>query len=342
MTGYERITAALQGRWPDTTPVMLHNFRMAAREAGVSMTVFRSDPRELARSFIEAVERYGYDGIIIDVDTVTLAGAAGVPVDFPVDQPARVKGSLVATLEAVRDLLPVAVSEYPGVQVWLEAARLLKRHFNEEIFLRGNCDQCPFSLASLLRGMDNWMRDLLEPDLEELIHVLLLHCTDITRQFVREMASTGVHMISNGDSVASPDLISPVLFRRFALPYERRIVEAAHALTLPYILHICGNTNLILDDMVTSGADGLEIDSGTNSLMAHEKLRHRTVFVGNLDPTGVLARGTPSLVEEKTRDLLHVFSDTPRFILNAGCAISPETPPQNIRTMIRVAREFRR
>jgi len=36
MNGYERITAALNDKKPDTTPIMLHNFMMAAREHGVT------------------------------------------------------------------------------------------------------------------------------------------------------------------------------------------------------------------------------------------------------------------------------------------------------------------
>jgi uroporphyrinogen decarboxylase len=342
MNGYERISAALQGRRPDTTPVMLHNFMMAAREAGISMATFRSDPREMARAFIEAVERYGYDGVMIDVDTVTLAGAAGVPVDFPVDEPARAKGGRLTSLEEVVDLPPVNILSYPAVQVWLEATRLLKLHFGDEIYIRGNCDQCPFSLASLVRGMDSWMTDLLDPDQEAQIHALLEYCTNITLEFIRQMAKTGAHMTSNGDSVAGPDLVSPTIFRRFAQPYDRRIVDASHALNLPYILHICGNTGPILDDMIATGADGLEIDYKTDASLAHERLHNRTVFIGNLDPSSVLALGSPAIVEQKTRRLLEIFSDTPRFILNAGCAIPPTTPPENLRTMIRVAREFTR
>jgi len=34
-----------------------------------------------------------------------------------------------------------------------------------------------------------------------------------------------------------------------------------------------------------------------------------------------------------------VFKDTPRFILNAGCAIPSTTPPENIRALIQTARE---
>jgi MtaA/CmuA family methyltransferase len=342
MNGRERIQAALQNRMPDTTPVMLHNFMVAAREAGITMAAFRSDPRELARAFIESVERYGYDGILIDVDTVTLAAAAGVPVDLPADEPGRVLGGRLRRLEEAHDLKPVDILDYRGVQVWLEAVRLLKQHFGDEIALRGNCDQNPFTLASLIRGMDAWMTDLLDPTMEEHIDALLAYAAGITTQFIRHMAETGAHLCSNGNSVAGPDLISPVMYRRFAFPYDRQIVGAAHAAGLPYILHICGNTMPILDDMVATGADGLEIDYKTDPLLAHEKLRHRTVFVGNIDPTGVLALGSRTLVEQKTRELLEIFSDTPRFILNAGCAIPPTTPPENLRAMIRIAREFRR
>jgi len=39
---------------------------------------------------------------------------------------------------------------------------LLKDHFGDEIAVRGNCDQCPFSLAGLIRGLAGWMTDLVE------------------------------------------------------------------------------------------------------------------------------------------------------------------------------------
>lgn len=340
MNGYERIAAALRGEKPDATPIMLHNFMMAAREAGVSMRQFRRDPEALARSFIQAVETYGYDGIMVDVDTVTLAGAVGVPVDAPGDEPARAKGGMLGSLEEIDDLPEVDILASAGVQVWLESVRILKRHFGDEVYIRGNCDQCPFTLASLVRGMDAWLMDILDPDNHERISRLLEYCTGVTLQFIRHMASTGAHMTSNGDSVAGPEVVSPSIFRRLALPYNRRVVAASHQLGLPYILHICGNTGTILDDMMDTGADGLEIDHKTDIRLAHQKLKDRAVFVGNIDPSGVLALGSPRVVEEKTRELLTVFADTPRFILNAGCAIPPTTPAENLHTLIRTARSF--
>ncbi len=340
MNGYQRILAAFRGEWPDAVPIMLHNFMLAAREGGVSMAQFRRDPQTIARCFIEAVERYRYDGIIIDIDTVTLAGAAGVPVDFPEEEPARTNGTRITDLKQVPDLGPVEITRYPGVAVWLEAVSLLKEHFGDEILIRGNCDQSPFTLASMIRGIDGWMTDLIDPGLHEQVHRLLDYCTDITVQFIRAMAATGAHMVSNGDSVAGPELISPSLYRRFALPYEQLVVTASHNQGLPYVLHICGNTGAILDAMIATGADGLDLDYKTDTALAHARMKDRTVFIGNIDPSGVLALGSTARVEETTRALLATFADTPRFVLNAGCAIPRITPPENIHAMIRTARTF--
>lgn len=333
VNGRERIAAALKGNWPDRTPVMLHNFMMAAREAGVTMRQFREDPRLIARCFGEAVERYQLDGILVDVDTATTAGAVGVPVTFPEDNPARYHGSCLSVLESVRDLEHIDISGNERIQVWVEAVAILVREYGGEIFIRGNCDPAPFSLAAAMRGMDHWLMDVAAQQDDELVHALLEYCTDICCQFLRLMAKTGCHMLSNGDSTAGPDVLSPRLFRAYALPYAQRVAACSHELGLPYLSHICGKTDRILHQMVEIGADGLEIDYKTNLQMAHDVLKDRVTFVGNLDPSGVLARGTPELVKLKTEELLNVYADNPRFILNSGCALPGDTPPENIRAM---------
>jgi uroporphyrinogen-III decarboxylase len=119
------------------------------------------------------------------------------------------------------------------------------------------------------------------------------------------------------------------------------MAEISHGLGKPYVLHICGATAPILADMAATGADGLELDQKTDAAAARRVLAGRTTFVGNIDPGGVLALGTPAAVERRTRELLEVFRGEPRFILNAGCAIPAETPPANLRAMIGAARTFR-
>lgn len=340
MNGRQRIEAALKGEWPDRTPVMLHNFMMAAREAGVTMRQFREDPRVIARCFGEAAERYGLDGILMDVDTATTAGAVGVPVAFPEDKPARYYGCRLPALEAVRDLEPVDLARDGRVQIWVEAVRLLVREYGGEILIRGNCDPAPFSLAGAMRGLDQWLMDVAAGENEELAHALLEYCTDVCCQFLRLMAGTGCQMLSNGDSVAGPEMLSPRFYGKFALPYAQRVAACAHELGVPYLSHICGKTDRILAEMAEMGADALEIDYKTDVRKARKAFQGRVTFVGNLDPSEVLARGTPELVRRKTAELLEVFAGNPRFILNSGCAVPADTPGENVRAMVACARSW--
>jgi uroporphyrinogen decarboxylase len=337
MNGYQRIGAALKGEPVDRTPVILHNFMMAAREAGLTMREFRSDPRQIARAFAESVERYGQDGIMVDIDTATLAAALGVPVAYPEDEPAVCRGALLSSLAELQGLSAPDVAKHQGVQVWLEAVRLLKREFDGEIFIRGNCDQAPFSLASHVRGAEGWMLDLMDPDNEAAAFQLLDYCYEAGTQFLRLMASTGCDLLSNGDSSAGASLISPRMHRKFAHSYETRLASFSHELGLPYAQHVCGNARPILADLVATGADAIELDFKTDSQSVHDTLRNRATLIGNIDPTGVMAQGTPELVESKCRELMAIFADTPRLILNAGCALPATTPPENLQAMIRTA-----
>jgi len=262
-------------------------------------------------------------------------------VDFPENEPARSNRGNLTDIEMVKDLDHPDVSKYRYVQNWLEGVRLIKKYFGDEVFLRGNCDQDPFSLASMMRGAENWMLDLLDTEHEDLVFRLLDYCLEATTQFIDLMSQTGCHMVSNGDSPAGPELISPSMYKKFAFPYEKSVVDEAHRLGLPYGLHICGDTSLIIEDMIETGTDAVEIDYKTDINIAHEVCKDRVVFIGNIDPSGVIAMGTRELVRQKTKELLEIYSDSPKFILNAGCAIPSITPEENIKAMIEVAREFR-
>jgi uroporphyrinogen decarboxylase len=340
MNGHERISAALKGEKPDKVPVMLHNFMMAAREHGVTIEQYRNSPKVIAETFISAVDKYKYDGILVDIDTVTLAGAVGVKIDFPADDPARSHDGNIENLDDVINLKPAKVADYKYIQIWLEAVRMLKDYYKNEIYIRGNCDQAPFSLASMMRGAQPWMLDLMMGT-EEQIGMLLEYCTDASSQFIRLMAQTGCDMVSNGDSPAGPEMISAEMYLKYAMSYSKRIVDVAHKEGVAYALHICGNTEVILEHMKLTGADAFELDYKTDIVKIYDLFHDSATFIGNIDPSGVLALGTTAEVREKTLELLNIYKNSNRFILNAGCAIPPTTPSQNLKMMIETARNFR-
>lgn len=103
------------------------------------------------------------------------------------------------------------------------------------------------------------------------------------------------------------------------------------------MLRIRGKTELILEAMFSGGAGALELDHQTDLRRAHQIIRRQVTFTGNVDPGGVLALGTPQVVEQKTREVVESYPGTPRFILNADCALPAPLPPENIMAMVRVA-----
>jgi len=315
------------------------NFTVAAREARVTMKQYRSSPRIIAKTLIEAAEKYDLDGVFVEIDTVTLAHAVGVPVDFPEDAPARSHLPSLKSLEQVNDLPPADVADDDCIQIWTEACRLVKDYFKDEKFIQGSCDQAPFSLASMMRTPQMWLMDLLDHANRTNVFHLLNYCCDACEQFVEMIAQAGVDMISNGDSPAGPDLISPDMYAEFAWPYEKKLADKAHQLGKYYMLHICGNTDVILERMVRLGADAIELDYKTDLRKIHALCKDSVTFSGNLDPTGVMRNGTVSQVKEKATELLGIYSDSPRLIVNAGCLLPADTPSENIKMLVETAHQ---
>ena len=341
MNGKERIEAVLNGRWPDRRPVMIHNFMMAAREYGITMAEYRSDPRKIANAHIQAVEKYQLDGVFLDIDTATTAGALGVPVEYPDDEPARCVSQhpLLQSIDSVGDLPNIKVANNRRVEIWVESCRLLKEYFGDEVFIRGNADQLPFSIASMMRGVENWMMDLMDPSCEPSVKALLDYAAEACKEFSGLMIAAGADLISHGDSPAGPDMISPSMYERFALPYEKYVIDYIHSRKSKHMLHICGNTNVILDHMAATGTDSVELDYKTDINLIHEKLSDKLVLSGTIDPSRVLCMGSISEVKTMTQNILDIYEDSPRLIVCSGCALPPGTPSENIKAMIETVRE---
>jgi len=117
-------------------------------------------------------------------------------------------------------------------------------------------------------------------------------------------------------------------------------VDEAHRLGLAYTLHICGDAEVILEDMVRTGADALELDYLTDIQKIYDYCHASTLMIGNLDPSAVIKYGTPELVKQKTLELLEIYQGSPRLMINAGCAIPPDTPEENIRSMIETTHQY--
>ena len=332
MNGYQRINAALNGEMPDKRPVMLHNFMLAIDYAGYTMKEYRENPDIAAKCLIQFTEKFDLDGVFFDVDTALMADAVGCHVDFPNDEPARVYGHFLRTLDDVDSLEEIDISTHPRIQHAIETMKILRKHFGYEKFLRANCDQAPFSLACCMRGPEVFMTDLMLQ--RELSMKLIEYTTRRSQQLIKLMCKTGVDMVSNGDSPAGPDMISPNMYRKFAYQAEKVMLETAHTYKIPYLLHICGKTTSILPAMAEMGLDAVELDYKTPIDLIYQHFSTSTTLFGTVDPCGIIAFGTPDNVRQEILKIANMYKDNYRLVLGARCAIPPKTPEENIRMFV--------
>lgn len=339
MNSRQRTLAAIHGMPHDRVPVAQHNFAFVAKRAGLRMKEFAFHPDKAAQALADAAHDFGYDCIIIDFDTCVLAEAMGATITFPGGEPARIAKS---PLERIQDgaHLKVPDPQRDGrLPLWLETTRILRRMVGDELAIMGRADQGPFGLLGLLRDPQKLMMDLIEAPEEDIFAALNI-CVDAGVAFAKAQMEAGSDLTSIGDGLSGQSLISPAMYMKFSQPFERRYKQDLGSANL-LSLHICGRSNLIIEGMVDTGSEVLELDHHNDLDRSFGIIANRSCVFGNIDPSSVLYSGTPALVKEKCRAVIEsARRHRARFVLCPGCLVMGTTPPENIQAMTDAAKEY--
>jgi MtaA/CmuA family methyltransferase len=342
MNALERCLSVLRGEKPDRVPVVPQGFMYSVGVAGFKMKDVVFDGAKMARSHIICQEKFGYDGCVIDFDDATLAEACGARVIHRDDEPAIVdeRAPVLKRLEDVEELELPDPEKSGRLPVWLEATRVLVEEIGDRVLIMGRADQGPFDLACLLRGSEQFMVDLMVEDPAK-IHKVLAYCTKAGEIFAKAQKDAGAHVTSIGDSYAGPNLVSPDIYRQFALPYEIPLTRSVQDYGIYYAIHICGDTSTILEDMNKTKADILELDWQVDMGAARKIIDPGTVIMGNINPSDPLVFGSPEAVDKIARKIIEDTGGTGLF-LSSGCAMGKNTPENNIRAMVQAAKKYGR
>jgi len=335
MTSLERTLATIHHQVPDRVPVDLHNFLLAIDYAGLSMSEALQSAEMLAESQLIFWRDFQHDVLLVENGVVAAAGACGCEIDWPTHGPARVVGHPLADgLDKIDELeVPDPWSTSP-MKENLEAVRILRQELGNQVYIMGRGDQAPGSLAGALRGYEQFIIDLALQEELDLIHRVLEYCAQVQVRYMLAMKEAGAHGTSMGEM--GVDIIGPRLYRRFAHPYDCQVVEAVNELDFPVALHICGDATLILPEMISTGAQILELDYKTDKAVAKQALQGNTAFLGPVNPE-LLWEGTVAEVQDASLEAIEVLAPGGGFILGPGCALGHTTPPDNIHALIETA-----
>jgi len=356
MNSVERTWTVLTGGIPDRVPVDLHNFMMTAQASGMSFPDFFRSGAALAEGQIAAWREFGHDVLIVENGTHALAEACGCQVEYLENSAPVVHGPAIETLDQLDELVVPDPYQAEGLKENLTATRIIANEIGDKAFIIGRADQGPFSLASLLLGMDEFMVNLAlseprnrrgeqvggDPELAKKLHRLLDFCLEVTTRYARAQMEQGAHMTSIGESVSGPDVCSPRTYKEYEWGYAKKMVQQLKDDDIHLAYHICGDATAIVPDMVATGATILELDYKINHQAVKDATRNRATVLGTVDPSEVMALGTPAMVDQKCKEVIEVLGPGGGLILGPGCALPPTTPAANIHAMVEAAEKYGR
>ena len=341
MSSLERCMAVLNGEVPDCVPVIPQTFMFAIENAGMKIADVVRNPARMADALIQSMDKFAYDACVIDFDVVTLAEACGAKVIFRENDPAVLDESdlLVKDWSGVDSLRVPDPWNDGRLPIWLETTRMIAQRVGHRAFIMGRADQGPFTLACMLRGPQQFMMDLLTEEDPAPIHALIDYCRKACAAFAKAQKVAGAHATSIGDAFAGPSLVSPVLYRKFALQPETALVKEVQDFGIPLSIHICGNTASIISDMGKTGARILEVDWQLDMELARRSIPNNTVLMGNINPSDPLVLGTPESISAAVKEVIRKTGGRGLFV-SSGCALGRNTPPENLQAMVNAVREY--
>lgn len=330
----ERFQDALKGQPKDHVPI----FPMIAAWAAANFSdsppaKLAQDPQRVVDAQIRAMEAVGYDAFYAYANPLYIPHAFGCNVRFLETGPLADPLPLAITCLKDLDKLPVPDPlKAEPLACALEIVQGLSRYGAGKIPVLGLFEG-PITTACRIFEAERIMRMIYK--YPPVLEALLDRVTDFLIDFSRALVDSGANVIFLPEPTASAAMISPAAFRKFVLP---RLQTITRKLDVPCMLHICGDTSPVLQDIGQAGADVISLDQCMNLAESRSMVPH-AVLGGNVDPITALLLGSPEQVAEHTLNCLQT-AGIRHFVLMSGCGVPPGAPPENVTAMVKAAKAY--
>ncbi|HOX08360.1 MAG TPA: uroporphyrinogen decarboxylase family protein, partial [Planctomycetota bacterium] len=207
-----------------------------------------------ARSLYKLAERILPDAIFTMMDLSVEAGALGLPIKFPLQESATVEWHPVKQVSDL-DQFKVVDPLYDGrAWVFQETVRQLSRKLSIPV---GGYVIGPFSLAGLMIGANDIA--LATIDSPDVVRATVNFCEHAVIEYAKSLEAAGAGMIAILEPTAV--ILSPDAYWEFSGQSTANVIRH---LDIKTVLHICGNTEHLIEGMCRTGAQGLSLDAAVN------------------------------------------------------------------------------
>ncbi len=302
------------------------------KESNVRFPEVHANPRLLAETSSSTYKMFGFECAVVPYDIAVEAEVLGCTMNtYPHSEGIlypTIKDKAITNPEDIR--IPENISEKGRVPVITEAIRLLKNELSDELAI-GTYILGPFLLAGQVMELEGLLKQSFKDSKK--IDKILMILSDFIILLSKIYKNAGVDYITIREMGASADVLSPRMFKSLVKPHLDRIMAEVES---PKILHICGNTNPIVNDMATTGADAISVEAKNDVSRTKRLLGEEALVFGNLDSYNILCSGSPEDVE---KEVMRCIKDGVDAVW-PGCDIWPDVPYENMQVMVDTVKRF--
>jgi uroporphyrinogen decarboxylase len=279
---------------------------------------------------LQPLARFPLDAAILFSDILTVPDAMGLGLSFVEGGGPRFERPLSDEAAIAR----LAAPDLTRLAYVFDAVAAIKRALDGSVPLLGFAGS-PFTLACYMiegGGSADFprVRRLLyaRPDL---LHRILAVNAEAVAAYLAEQVRHGADAVMIFDTWGG--LLSADAYAKFSLAYIERILRRLRAdgASVPTIVFTKGGGQW-LERIADCGCAAVGLDWTTDIAAARARIGARVALQGNLDPQVLLT--TPVAIEAEARAVLRAAGPEPGFIFNLGHGVVPETPPENVATLV--------
>lgn len=324
MNEKERLLNTLSGDHVDRVPVICPGGMMSACVTEIledmdTMANLTSD--SMVEAAIKIHDKTGFENYGVPFAMIAEAEPLGIKID---NGNKKIEERVIEynndPLEKIMLKYKVVPKNELRMGIVIDAIAKLK---NNSVPVIGNITGIISTATSVIDPLIVFKMLIKEP---ERIYSFLKYINEYLIEYAKEMIKAGTDIITIADPTATGEIIGPKNFEKFAAPFYKEIISTIHSFNVPVIVHICGNTNTIIDSLNSIGADALSFDSIVNIRNAKSKLN--TNVMGNVN-TQLLHLGQQEKIKLITRNCIKSGVD----IVSPACGLSMATPVKNLKTM---------
>lgn len=306
----------------------------AVQKMGVTVEEMVKSSELQARAMEIIAEATDTVAAVSPMDLSVEAEAFGASVCFAADEVPAITGRLVSDADGANRLaVPELCSGRAGVSI--EGVRLAKQRISGKPVLAGMIG--PYSLAGRLMDVTEIMYACY--DEPETVHTVLNKATEYLIKYAAAMKQAGADGIMMAEPLAG--ILSPDMAEEFSVPYVSQIIQAVQSEEFPIIYHNCGNAvPRMLDKLFSQGAAAYHFGNAVDMSDVLSHAPENVICLGNVDPAGVLANGTPETVRRDTLELLKRCRQYKNFVPSSGCDIPAHTSWDNIGAFFGAVNEY--